>query len=380
MKTYILKRILLILPTLMLISIFIFIMSTLVPQDPVISVLQMRSPNAALQALVDDRNSYIRVYEELGMDKPLFYFTIAPSYYPEDLHNVSDPIERMGIEESLNKHDDFFWPSLRWHGSDNRYHHWLSGIIKGDFGMSTVNGQRVSHSISKALAWTTVISVCDIILSFGLGIFLGVYLSIHRKKKRHHLLSNLLYLMYSIPRFWLATLMVVFFTTSDYGWYTNVFPSVGLDIVSSPSVWAQIAGNLENLILPVLCLSAFSVVYITRLTQRGIENEMKAPYTLTAYSKGLSTHQVIRRHALPNASLPLVTVLAGAIPTSLAGSVVIEVIFNIPGIGKLLYDSIHMADWPVVFSLVLLISLVTMVSYLIGDIIYAVLNPKIRYT
>ena len=186
--------------------------------------------------------------------------------------------------------------------------------------------------------------------------------------------------MYSIPRFWLATLMVVFFTTSDYGWYTNVFPSVGLDIVSSPSVWAQIAGNLENLILPVLCLSAFSVVYIARLTQRGIENEMKAPYTLTAYSKGLSTHQVIRRHALPNASLPLVTVLAGAIPTSLAGSVVIEVIFNIPGIGKLLYDSIHMADWPVVFSLVLLISLVTMVSYLIGDIIYAVLNPKIRYT
>jgi len=215
-------------------------------------------------------------------------------------------------------------------------------------------------------------------LSFFLGYHIGIFLAKNPKGKLQKILHQVLYLLFSMPKFWLATLLVVYFTTSEYGKWTNIFPSVGIDMYPGESTWHTITQNLDKLILPVICLSLFSITTIAILLQQSIGNEMKESYITTALSKGLTPKQAMKRHALPNALTPLITILAGAIPASLAGSVVIEVIFNIPGIGRLMYDSILSADWSVVYCVLMLATLVTVISFLIADILYALLNPRIR--
>lgn len=377
MKGYLVKRILLIIPTLLLVSMVTFLLSSLVSQDPVISLLQSRGAISSMDEGVSNHQQYARVYKELHLEKPNFYFSIVPSHYPENINSIIDPNERTKARSGLQDQKLFF-PKVYWHGLDNRYHRWISALLGGSFGVSQSNGQTVARVVSRALAWTLVLTLIDILISFVLGIYIGYYLSIDPNGKIQRVLNQILYLLYSIPKFWLATLLVVYMTTNDYGSWTNIFPSVGMDVLPGASSWAQVRYNLPKLILPIICLSIFSISYISRILRRSILNEMEAPYVLTAYSKGLSREQVVRRHALPNAMLPLITILSGSVAGTLAGSVVIEVIFNIPGIGRLMYDSILIADWSVVYCIVLLLALVVSVAYLIGDLCYAYFNPQIR--
>ena len=354
-----------------------FLLSSLVSQDPVISLLQSRGAISSMDEGVSNHQQYARVYKELHLEKPNFYFSIVPSHYPENINSIVDPNERTKARSGLQDQKLFF-PKVYWHGLDNRYHRWISALLGGSFGVSQSNGQTVARVVSRALAWTLVLTLIDILISFVLGIYIGYYLSIDPNGKIQRVLNQILYLLYSIPKFWLATLLVVYMTTNDYGSWTNIFPSVGMDVLPGASSWAQVRYNLPKLILPIICLSIFSISYISRILRRSILNEMEAPYVLTAYSKGLSREQVVRRHALPNAMLPLITILSGSVAGTLAGSVVIEVIFNIPGIGRLMYDSILIADWSVVYCIVLLLALVVSVAYLIGDLCYAYFNPQIR--
>lgn len=377
MKGYLVKRILLIIPTLLLVSMVTFLLSSLVSQDPVISLLQSRGAISSMDEGVSNHQQYARVYKELHLEKPNFYFSIVPSHYPENINSIIDPNERAKARSGLQDQKLFF-PKVYWHGLDNRYHRWISALLGGSFGVSQSNGQTVARVVSRALSWTLVLTLIDILISFVLGIYIGYYLSIDPNGKIQRVLNQILYLLYSIPKFWLATLLVVYMTTNDYGSWTNIFPSVGMDVLPGASSWAQVRYNLPKLILPIICLSIFSISYISRILRRSILNEMEAPYILTAYSKGLSREQVVRRHALPNAMLPLITILSGSVAGTLAGSVVIEVIFNIPGIGRLMYDSILIADWSVVYCIVLLLALVVSVAYLIGDLCYAYFNPQIR--
>ena len=376
MKQYLLTRILLIFPTLLFVSILTFLLSSRVSQDPVVSLLQARGAITSMEEGITDQKLYAEVYRELNLHKPDFYFSIVPAHYPKTLNSIIDPIEKAKEKAALDR--AFFLPKFVWHGTDNRYHLWMRSILGGTFGKSIVNGQEVSRVVSKALVWTGVLSFFDLILSFVIGIFLGYYMSLNPKGRIQSAFSHILYLFYSIPKFWLATMFVVYFTTSDYGSWTNIFPSVGIEVMPGASTWEQVMSNLPKLILPVICLSIISICYISRLLRRSILNEMKAPYIMTAYAKGLHKKDVVRRHALPNALLPIITLLSSAIPISLAGSVVIEVIFNIPGVGRLLYSSVLSADWNVVFCIVLLMALVISISYLIGDVLYAYFNPQIR--
>ena len=363
-------------PTLLLVSILTFLLSSNVSQDPVLSLLQSRGAIKSMEEGLSDKKMYAEAYKELNLHKPDFYFSIVPSHYPKTLNSIIDEREREKARAALDR--SFFLPKFIWQGTDNRYHLWIQAILGGSFGDSFVNGQPVSRIVSKALVWTLVLTILDLLFSFSLGIFLGYYLSVHPRGRIQAFINQLLYLLYSIPKFWLATMLVVYFTTSDYGSWTNLFPSVGMDVLPGVSSWGQVWHNLPRLILPVICLSIFSISYVSRILRRSILNEMKAPYIMTAYSKGLSRKQVVKRHALPNALLPIITILTGAIPTTLAGSVIIEVIFNIPGIGRLMFESILLADWNVVYCIVLLLALVLSISYLLGDLCYAYLNPQIR--
>ena len=183
-----------------------------------------------------------------------------------------------------------------------------------------------------------------------------------------------------MPLFWFATLMVVFFTTSQYGNWTNIFPGVGISPYSSGlSIWSKIIANSKQLILPVFCMVLHSVAYLSSIVRNSVIAESKQAYKTTALLKGLTKRATFWKHLFPNSVLPLVTIIIGIIPASLAGSLVIEVIFNIPGIGRLIYDSIFGNDWYVIFSIVMLVGVVTIISYLVGDLLYSFLNPKIRF-
>lgn len=385
-----------------------FILSRNVPQDAATALVNMRGGD--VDATIE---TYEAAYKELGLDKPDFYFSLVPNTYPRTLNVISSSEQRKRIKKLLakgiyfseisknlyptvNEYDQLkkieelqlghpstssslIYPRLYWHGTNNQYHSWWKSLIKGSFGKSIVNGQEATAVVRKALTWTAFIGLGAIFFSFTLGIFIGIWLAKNTELKSSRMVSNLLYFLYSIPIFWIATLFVIYLTTDDYGSWTNIFPSVGIEVLPGESTFNQVLANIHKFILPIICGSFATIAFIARMLRRSILNEMQLPYIITAYSKGLSPNEVLMRHALPNALLPLITIFVGAIPATIGGSVVLEVIFNIPGMGRLLINSIGVADWNVVFCILMLTGLITIVSYLIGDILYAYFNPKIRF-
>lgn len=280
---------------------------------------------------------------------------------------------------ALTPKSGLFYPVIRMHGLDNQFHQTISRILKGDFGKSKLDGRPTIQVILKALPWTFVMVMISILISMSMGIGLGIVMVLNNNRWLERVLSTLLYMIYAVPVFWLATILVVFFTTDDYGRWTNIFPSLGINPVQIGMSNLEIVfANLNRLWLPIFCISIHSLAYLSRQMRSSLLDEMGKSYFLTAMAKGLSKKQAIFRHALPNAMIPIVTIFVGMIPSSFAGSVVLEVIFNIPGMGRILFDAITNYDWSIISALLILLSVVTLISYLLGDVLYSLLNPKIN--
>lgn len=383
---------------------------------------------------VDNSDTYEKTYNELGLNLPLFYFSIKPNHYPPSSNSVSNKNDRQlykrllqqgyhfkkaqavidyliaakksaqatnDIERiidlenvynlevpDLNKeisnvlgsrNNKFFLPKFFWHGADNQFHKWLGTIFNNQFGVSIVDGSTALSKVKKAMTWTLSMTMIDFILSTFLGIWIGVFLVKSPEGKLQKFTSQFLYFLYSIPVFWLATLMVFYFTTDDFGSWTNIFPSVALDIYPGKSTLSQVLLNSKNLILPILILTVHSLAYISGLVRRSLLDELNKPYVLLAYAKGLSKEEVIKSHALKNALTPTITSMASAFAAAFGGSLVIEVVFNIPGMGRLLINSISIGDWNVVFCITLILSFITVVSYIVADVLYAYFNPKVNF-
>jgi peptide/nickel transport system permease protein len=382
---------------------------------------------------IDHDDVYEKIYKELNLDLPNFYFTIQPSHFPKTINQIFETnkkdlyqkLLRSGyayndIDQAINnfshkldaakasnnadeiielnkvynlefpeqhksladlkskKSKSFFWPSFHLNGFKNQYHKWLQTIFTNGFGISILDGKTAVQKVKKALTWTLSITLIDFLLSLFFGIFIGTYLAANENGRWQKILSQVLYFLYSIPVFWFATIMVVYFTTDDYGWWTDWFPSVAIDIYLGKSTIQQIVMNAEKLILPIIILTLHSLAYTTRLVRRSVLDELDKPYASLAYSMGLKKTEVIRKHILKNALIPIITSMASAFANAFAGSLVLEVIFNIPGMGRLLVSSMASADWNVVFCITLLLSFVTIVSFVIADVLYAYVNPKIE--
>ena len=273
-----------------------------------------------------------------------------------------------------------FLPVISWYGTANRFHLWFAGVLRLDFGISAVDGRSISEKIRDALRWTLLYMVVAYILTFGLALALGFYGAYRHGGRMTKILDVLFAAFYSIPLFWLATLAVIFLASGELtgGWH--IFPPPGIGQVEHTMNWLrQIRVALPHLILPSLVVALHSGAYLSSLLKKSMLEEMQKKYYLAFLAKGLDKGTVIKRHILPNALMPLVTVFIVGFPASLGGSVVTEVIFNIPGMGRLFYDSILAYDWYVVYAIVLLIGVATYFSYIAGDIIYAYLNPKIKF-
>lgn len=266
---------------------------------------------------------------------------------------------------------------LRWHGVDNQYHIWITNLLKGNFGYSLVSGKEISDRVKGALFWTLTLNISAILLAFLWSIPIGVYAAKYADKKKGRMVTLITYILYSLPVFWVATMLLVFFTTPEYGmdWFAGV--GLGRETGHS-STYALLLDRIAHLILPVLCLVYPSLAFISRQLSGAMQDELRKDYITTARAKGLSEKVVIWKHAFLNSLFPLITVFASILPATIAGSVVIEVIFNIPGMGKLMVDSIFLQDWPIVFIILLLGALLTMAGILLADILYARFDPRVR--
>jgi len=466
MVQYLFKRILIFIPTLLVISLLAFGLSKLAPGDPIESV-----NSDGMESNIAHKD---RVYQEtaalLGLDKPAFYVAFAARAYPDTLYKVlqknrrttlsrliaqygnwpqiqdyyhqiravdteMERIDEAGHREKLRSirptlkqlyiashhnrisslldqleagvsndsllqsdlapsvdrlHRNYqnvrakqsrhlLWiPDLKWQGWDNQYHNWLTNFLQFDFGVSYFDGRPVSSRMKDALFWTIILNLSAILLAYLLSIPLGVMSAIWKNTVFDRSTTLILFVLYSLPSFWIATMLVVFFTTPEYG--MDWFPSLGTgDLPKEAPWWERFSETATHLILPVFCLTYGALAFISRQVRGGMLNVIRQDYIRTAWAKGLNSKKVVWKHAFRNALFPVITMFASIFPAVFAGSVVIEVIFNIPGMGKLTVEAIFQRDWPVVYTVLMLSAILTMAGILLADLLYAVVDPRVSY-
>ena len=269
-------------------------------------------------------------------------------------------------------------PAIYWHGTNNQFHKWLIAFLRGDFGISLVDSRPSVYKITEALKWTLILSVLSTFLVYLISIPVGVYSATNKGNIFDKASTILFFTLYSLPAFWIATLLVVFFTTPEYGmaW----FPSIGLgDLEAGAPFWSRFWETAAHLALPIFCLTYSRFAFVSRQMRGGMLDVVQQDYIRTARAKGLSRKSIIWKHAIRNSLFPVVTLFASVFPRAITGSVVIEIIFNIPGMGRLLINSIFSQDWPVVYTIIMLAALLTMLGILVADVLYARIDPRVSY-
>jgi peptide/nickel transport system permease protein len=289
--------------------------------------------------------------------------------------------ELVGAEKYIIAHQSPYQkyiPVIYWYGFRSQYHHWLVDFLRGDFGFSYQDMRPVSSIIGDAMKWTMGISFISILLAYFIAIPLGVKAAVNKGSNKEKLTTSGLFMLYSLPNFWIATILIIFFCGGD--WF-SWFPAPGAaPIPSDSSFLYHITQGIYRLILPVLCWTYTSLAFISRQMRGGMLNTLGQDYIRTARAKGLPENKVVWKHALGNSLLPIITLFANVFPLLLSGSVVIEQIFSIPGMGQVSYNALVANDYPVVFANTMFAALLTLFGTLVADILYAIADPRISYS
>jgi peptide/nickel transport system permease protein len=269
----------------------------------------------------------------------------------------------------------FTWkPYFYINGRNCQFHHWLQKIIVGDFGRSFQTHRPVFDEIKDAIRWTFLINIIAFLLIFYIGIALGLKSAEKYGQRFDNILMRFSFVSDAIPPFWLATLFVVFLTTSYY--HIKIFPSAGLgDFPSDASFFQKAIIALPHFIAPVLCMIITSISLIIRQMRSSAIQIFQQDFIKTAKAKGLSEKSILQKHVLPNAIFPILSLIGIALPEIIVGSVLLENIFNIPGMGKLMVVSIAQKDFPVMIAIVLLIACATLLAAFFTNLLYNIFNP-----
>jgi len=303
---YIAKRVFLMVPVLIGISILVFSMRVVVPGDPV-DIMLYGQPSTA------ESRAELRSF--LGLDKPL----------------------------------------------PTQYFLFVGNALRGDLGRSIQTRQPVALEIKNRFPNTFKLTICSLIIAALLGVFTGV-LSAVKKDTWIDLASMVASLIgVSMPAFWLGLILMMFFSV-NLGW----FPVMGSD-------------SWKHLVLPSLTLGLIAAAIISRMTRSCMLDVLQKDYIKTARSKGLSERRVIYKHALRNAMIPVITIIGLQFGYLLGGAVIVEIVFNYPGIGEAALNAITWRDFPMIQGLVLFITVIFVSINLAVDVIYSFLNPQISY-
>ncbi len=472
MARYLLKRLLLMVPTLVLISLLTFFISTQTPGDPV--ALQWQQDESNFRQWQQSEAQYRQRRAALGLDKPLFYFSFSRLSMPDTLYRIASPIQRrwlrqrvhqtghwpsveqlyhqlrqleaasyqppstyfdaqalIDIRQGLNdlyRTDDqeaarqawvdishsidtarglaflqapaqsveLAWtrveaaaqpwrsyvPALHWHGWDNQYHRWLfggggqRGLLQGYLGRSYRNQRAVTAELGTAIGTTLQLSLIAIVLAYLIAIPLGVFSAARRNSRWDKGIQTSLFVLYSLPAFWIGTLLIVFLGGGDF---LNWFPPYGLGNTRGLSGWEAFWVRAHHLVLPIVCLVYPTLAFLSRQARGGMVQSLHEDYIRTARAKGLGESRVIWWHGFRNALLSIITLFANVFPYAIAGSVIVEVVFSIPGMGKMTLDALYARDYPIVYGVVIVTAVLTLIGYWVSDALYSLADPRIRF-
>lgn len=342
MTRYIVRRLLQAIPLLFLISLIVFTLANAMG-DPLASFggrQRIRSSDRA------------RLTRQLGLDKPIttqyLVWLIGNDWMDVDLDGD-------GVPDSKGTR---------------------KGVIRGDFGKSFMQKLPVSEVIAKRLPNTLLLMLaCEVvIIVFALAI--GIFSALKQYSVVDHVITGLSFIGYSMPIFWIALLSMYIFAVKFKQWGLPYLPTVGkYDLSVGPTI-TQIAWHM---VLPVTSIAVISIAGYTRYIRSCMLDVIHDDYIRTARAKGLTERVILFRHALKNASLPLVTVIGLDLPLLLAGAVLTESIFAWPGMGRLYWNAAQDTDVPVLMGVLMLISVTVVLFQIITDVTYTFLDPRIRY-
>ncbi len=302
----------------------------------------------------------------------------------------------ISIVQNQSPHQHYI-PKFIWYGLDNQYHNWIfgdepwfgqkesgkiymgKGFLRGDFGTSYKDKRPVSSVLWDALQWTVLLSTLSIILAYIVAIPLGIKTAVDKGSKTEKSITATLFMLYSLPNFWIATLLIIFLCGGDY---LDLFPpafSLGKLPESAP-FWDRFIDTSHRLILPVFCLTYASFAFISRQMRGGMLNVIEQDFIRTARAKGLKENTVIWKHALRNSLIPIITLFANVFPLAISGSFVIEFIFSIPGVGKLTLEALTARNYPIVYTVLMFTAILTLIGNLVADLLYAFVDPRISFS
>ena len=335
MRAYLIRRILLIIPTLFILSVLVFLSVRFIPGDTV-DLIAARMETFLGPGAQVDRELIERM---LGLDVPV------PLQYGR----------WVGV-----------LPTPDWVTGETQF----KGLLQGSLGESLLRDTPITEMILERLPVTIELGVMALVLGLLIALPVGIYSAIRQDTPADYVGRSIAIIGIATPNFWLA-LMVMIFPAIWWGW-------------SPPMEWVPFTedplGNLKILIIPSLILGTAGAAGTMRLTRTMMLEVLRQDYIRTAWSKGLKEGVVIMRHALRNALIPIVTLIGGQMPILVAGSVIMENIFNLPGMGRLLLTALGERDYPVVSGVNLFFATMVMASILLIDMIYPYLDPRIRYS
>ncbi len=317
MTTYIVRRLAQSLLVFFLVLIGIFVAMRLLPGDPILMLVSKQMASSSTEAQID------KLRHEYGLDKPMIV----------------------------------------------QFANWLGGISRGDFGVSISNGRDVRQDITSRLPITLHLGITALLISFILGVPAGVICAVRRGTCIDTIVTSLANIGITIPVFWLGVVLMYLFSLK-LGWlpmfgYTSPFTDFWL--------------NTRQVILPILCLSITSIAVIARQARSSMLEVLHQDYVRTAWSKGLKEQTVIMRHALRNGLIPVVVLSGLGLSGIIGGSVLVETVFNIPGMGRLAVTAMLNQDYPVTQGIIVFFAATVLLTNLLVDLSYGWLDPRVQY-
>ncbi|WP_106495923.1 oligopeptide ABC transporter permease [Lentibacillus sp. Marseille-P4043] len=319
MLVYTLRRIAIMIPIIFLVSVVVFFLANMMPGD-------------ALSGKIDPLNA-------------------NPEY-------IAEMRDKLGLNDPIYE----------------QYLRWIGGFLQGDFGQSFVHKMPVSELILSRLPNTILLAVIAMVITYIVAFLMGKYAGRRPNTAGDYSVQVINYLALAMPSF-VAALLFIYFVSFQLGWLPAT-GSIGAGV--APGSFEYILSKVEHAILPSLCLGLLPIASYTQFLRNDMIESSQKDYVRTARAKGTPERKIYNKHILRNSVIPIVTLLGFDLAGIIGGSVIIETIFTYPGVGQLFVDSINNRDFTVVMAITLLLTIMTLIGNLIADILYALVDPRIR--
>jgi peptide/nickel transport system permease protein len=260
-----------------------------------------------------------------------------------------------------------------------QYGVWMMNLLTLNFGESFKDNQSVWGKIAERLPVTVKLNLWSILVVYLIAIPLGIYSATHPYSLGDQITTLAAFVLFAVPLVWAATMALVFICGGDFYY---LFPPGGLESLEFSEnwpLWKRVKDHAWHLFLPVMLLSYDGFASLSRYMRAGMLEVLRQDYVQVARAKGLDEKIVIYKHVLRNSLIPLVTILASILPGLIGGSIIIETIFSIPGLGQLGYESVLARDYPTVLALLTVSSVLTLIGILISDILLTAVDPRIAF-